>query len=108
MSKVITVRINFEVNTQSAEQKLTQTALKATMVRQILTRTTGLLRRMGLPENVEMAMTFMTRMISLGYQLQMMLVALNAALAGTPGGWLLAGLIGLGILLDAGDLIFMS
>lgn len=108
MSKVITVRVNFEVNTDAAEKKLEQTALKATMVRQILARTTGMMRRMGLPENVEKAMTFMTRMINIAYQLQAMLVALNLALAGTPGGWLLAGLMGLAIVMDVGDLMMAT
>lgn len=108
LSKVITVRINFEINTSEAEQKLTKTWLQAITVQQILMRTMSLVRRMGLPEDLERGAVFLTRFMGIVNQVRLAVIALNAALAGTPGGWILLSLAAVGLIMDVGDMMTAS
>lgn len=105
MSKVIDVRINFTVNNTSANEKLKTTFATAQAVRQILMRTLALVRRMGLPEDLEKAATVMIRVGNIAQQLQAFILMANTAFASTPAGAILLALTGLSIVLDASDLM---
>jgi len=92
----------------TAGQKLERVATQTIMVEQALQRSLRLFQRMGLPENVERAITFIQRMISITNQLQFAVLALNAAVAGTPGGWVLLSVSAAMIAMDVGDLMMLG
>lgn len=105
MSEVITVRIDFEVNAQQAARDLTDVIAKALYAQRLLRRTLSFLKRISGSEDANRFISLMTRAISLVYTLRVAVVALNAAMAAGPAGWLLAGISVAMLALDVGDLL---
>ena len=68
----------------------------------VFNRTISILRKMGLPENIMQAITFIQRMIALLNQLRLTMLALQAASG--PYGWTMALLSLAGTQLTAADM----
>lgn len=68
-------------------------------------KTLGLFRRLGLPEPIDSAITKIQRFIAIANQARLTVIALNAAMATTPFGWILFGVSAATLVLDAGDFI---
>ena len=94
-----------ENKTVTTEEKLQKTATQAILVNQLLNKTIGLFRRMGLPEQIDSIVFKMQRLMGIIFQVRLAIVALNAAMIGTPGGALIAGISFLMIAMDVGDLM---
>ena len=92
----------------TTEVKLNRVTTQAIMTTQILTKISSIMRRLGLPEDVERALMKLQRLISIANQLRLVIHATNAAMAGTPGGALIAGLGLLMMTLDVGDIMMGS
>ena len=97
-----------DIKTVDTEKKIQRVATQTIMLRQILTKTLGILRRLGLPENVDSAIFKIQRMIGIANQLRLVIYSLNAAMVGTPGGAILAGLGLFMVALDFGDILMGS
>ena len=94
-----------ENKTVTTEDKLYKTAIQATLVNQLLNKTIGLFRKMGLPPQIDSLVMKAQRLIGIINQVRLAVVALNAAMIGTPGGAFIAGISFLMIVLDVGDLM---
>lgn len=103
-------RLLDEVNTKTveAEPKLHRVAAETAIVNQAINKTLTMFQRMGLPENARLAIMIIQRLISIANQLRLTIVALNAMMAGTPGGALLFGVSAAMVALDVGDLMMMG
>lgn len=99
-----------EVNTktETVQPKMEKVAVETALVNQALQKSLRLFQRMGLPENVEFAITIIQRLIAIANQLRLTIVALNAMMAGTPGGAILFGISVAMIALDVGDMMMMG
>lgn len=75
------VSFSFEINVKEAYRDIRR-------IQTILYRTISILRRMGLPEDVEKAITLIQRLITLLNQLRLTMIALESATG--PIGWGLA------------------
>lgn len=103
MSKVITVRINFDVNTKSADDKLTSTVIQAELVERLLLRTLSLVHRLTDDEDLNTFISLIQRAIALINQLQIA-GALLAASSGNPLGIALAAVGLAGAVLSTTDM----
>jgi len=92
------VSFSLEVNVGKAEDNLRR-------LQTVAYRTLGLFRRLGLPEPIDSAIAKVQRFIAVANQARLTCLALNAAMATTPFGWLLFGLSAATLALDAGDLM---
>jgi len=97
-----------DTKTDTVQPKLERVAAETALVNQALRRSLRLFQRMGLPENVEFAITVIQRLIMIANQLRLTIVALNAMMAGTPGGAILFGVSVAMIALDVGDMMMMG
>jgi hypothetical protein len=103
-------RLLDEVDTKAdaVKPRLESVTAEAALVNQALQKSLTLFQRMGLPENVEFAITVIQRLIMIANQLRLTIVALNAMMAGTPGGALLFGISAAMVAMDVGDLMMMG
>lgn len=96
-SEDTTVSFSLEVNVGPAYTSMRR-------LQTVVYRTLGLFRRLGLPAPIDAAISKIQRFIAVANQARLTTIALNAALASTPFGWLLFGLSAATLALDAGDL----
>jgi hypothetical protein len=89
------VSFSLEVNVEKAYEDIRR-------VQALLYRMLALIRRMGLPEDVEKAITRIQRLIAILNTLRLTLLALEAASG--PIGWALFGVGMLGTIVSVGDL----
>ena len=97
-----------DVKAADTEEKLQRVATQTIMLQQALMKTITILRRLGLPEEINSAIIKLQRIIAIANQLRLVIYALNAAMAGTPAGAILAGLGLIMVALDVGDIIMGS
>lgn len=97
-SKVITVRINFEVNTKKGEQQINTLVAQAVLVERILVRTVALVRSMSGDENLNNFLLKVQRAIALVNTLRL---TANLLMASNP--WL-AILGGIGLIQSVGSI----
>ena len=100
MSERIEVEYALTVNVEDASTQLRQ-------LERILFRSLALLRRMGLPEDVEAGIMRLQRLITIVRSAQIALIALQAArmAAGDPLAWIQAGLGVATTVASASDLV---
>ena len=98
MSSDETVSFSLEVNVEPAAKNLRT-------LQTIAYRTLGLFRRLGLPEPIDQAIAKVQRFIAIANQARLTVIALNAAMATTPFGWILFGLSAATLVFDAGDFL---
>lgn len=97
MSEDHIVSFSLEVNVEQAYEDLRR-------VQTILYRTISILRRMGLPEDVNQAIATIQRLIALVNQARLAIIALQTASG--PIGWGMALLAAATIPLTAGDMFY--
>lgn len=97
-----------ETKTVTTEKKLQRVATQTVLVNQILLKTLNILRRMGLPEEINSVVMKLQRLIGIANQMRLVIYALNAAMMGTPAGAILAGLGMIMVALDVGDILMGS
>ena len=92
----------------NTEAKVQRVAIQTALLNQALQKSLIILRRLGLPEDVNSAVMKLQRLIGIANQLRLVIYALNAAMTGTPAGAILAGLGLIMVALDVGDIIMGS
>jgi hypothetical protein len=106
MSQVITVRVNFQLSTETAERRLERVTTQVLYVERMLSRTLSLMRRLSGSESMDHAIMKAQQAIRVFNSLRL---AAHAAQAATgPLGWALAALGVIGFLADTGELLYDS
>lgn len=93
-----TVSFSLEINIDEAQRNIRR-------LETILYRTLGLMQRLGLPEDMKVAISRIQRLIAVLNQLRLALIAVQAARlsTGDPLAWAMAGLGAATFLVSAGD-----
>ena len=84
---------------------LDQAMTNVRKLQMVVYRTIGLFRRLGLPEPIDRAIAKVQQFIMIANEARLTIIALNAAMATTPFGWLLFGLSAATLAFDVGSFI---
>lgn len=79
MSEVITVRVDFKLDSEEVEEKVTSTLTKILTLERSLSRLLSLVRRMTDDDNLNRALTVMIRAIAVANQLRLAMTLAWAA-----------------------------